>query len=141
MKIVSLMCLMLALTIVGLSQERSLQTPRSRAQQPELFEYPALHLAAGMAQSPQGYPVLLSDTVPSQSVVGLYGSSLQANNVSKVLLQSGDSTWEVNVQIFPTLWFKRDTAVFRLPPDAHGEVWVNAVGRFGISNTVRFWVD
>lgn len=130
------------LPVFALAQDRTVQEIRSlRLQAPQLLEYPDLHIAAGIVQSSQGYPVMTYDLIPAQSLIGLYGLSLKSNGVTKIILQNQGEELVVDVEVWPVGWLKLEMMTFRLPPEVHGEVWVKTMGRFDVSNTVRFFVE
>lgn len=137
-----LIMLMLLLSIVAFGQERKISEIRSlKPYTPQLLEYPDLHIAAGIAQSPQGYAVMTYDLIPAQSLIGLYGQSLKSNEVTKIILQNQGGELVIDVDVWPVGWLKLEMVTFRLPPEVHGEVWVKTLGRFDVSNTVRFFVE
>jgi hypothetical protein len=139
---VYLLVLLMILPVFALAQDRSVQEIRSlKLQTPQLLEYPDLHIAAGIVQSPQGYPVMTYDLIPAQSTMGLYGHSLKSNGVTKIVLQNQGGELLLDVNVWPVGWLKLEMMTFRLPPEVHGEVWVKTVGRFDVSNTVRFFVE
>lgn len=139
---VYLLVLLMILPVFALAQDRSVQEIRSlKLQTPQLLEYPDLHIAAGIVQSPQGYPVMTYDLIPAQSMIGLYGTSLRFNGVTKIVLQNQGGELLLDVDVWPVGWLKTEMMTFRLPPEVHGEVWVKTVGRFDVSNTVRFFVE
>ena len=140
---VYLLVLLMILPVIGLAQDRSVQGIRSlKSYTPQLLEYPGLHIAAGIVQSPQGYPVMTYDLIPAQSLIGLYGQSLKVSGVTKALLQYQGEELVVDVEVWPVGWLKLEIMTFRLPPEVHGEVWVKTMGRFdNASNTVRFFVE
>lgn len=138
---VYLLVLLMILPVFALAQDRGVQEIRSlKLQTPQLLEYPDLHIAAGIVQSPQGYAVMTYDLIPAQSMMGLYGHSLKSNGVTKIVLQNQGGELILDVDVWPG-WLKTEMMTFRLPPEVHGEVWVKTVGRFDVSNTVRFFVE
>jgi hypothetical protein len=137
-----LITLMLLLSTLAFGQERTVSEIRSlKPYTPQLLEYPDLHIAAGIVQSPQGYAVMTYDLIPAQSLMGLYGQSLQVSGVTKAVIQHQGEELVLDVEVWPVGWLKIEVMTFRLPPEVHGEVWVKTMGRFDVSNTVRFFVE
>lgn len=138
-----LLILLMILPVFALAQDRTVQEIRSlKPYTPQLLEYPDLHIAAGIVQSPQGYAVMTYDLIPAQSLMGLYGQSLKVSGVTKAVIQNQGEEFIIDVQVWPVGWLKIEVMTFRLPPEVvHGEVWVKTRGRFDVSNTVRFFVE
>lgn len=130
-----LICLVLA-SFPGMAQDRILVQL-----EPQLLEYSNLGLAAGLAQSPQGYPVMLHEVVPTGSIVSILGKQLSKSAVTHVLLLNQGREWALKAEVYPQLWFGLETCVFRLPGEIHGEVFVKAIGESRNSNLVRILVE
>jgi len=131
-------CLLLPVS----AQDRELAERRElRINTPQLLEYPDLHIAAGLGQSPSGYPVMLYDLIPRQSTIGIYGKYLAENGVVDVLINNQGREFALDVQTHPMGWFRWEMATFRLPADVTGEVWIRTMGRFNESNIVRIFVE
>lgn len=132
--------LFLFLSLSGLAQDQNI-TFRLLPTEPQLLEYPNLGLAAGLAQSPQGYSVHLSDVVPSGSLVGIWGKQLSGSSVTHVLLLNQGREWAAKAEVYPQLWFGLETLSLRLPGEIHGEVFIKAIGENRNSNKVRILVE
>ena len=135
--------LFLFLPLSGLAQDQNTTfrlLPYSQTE-PQFFEYPILGFAAGVAQSPQGYAVMLQDVVPSGSLVSIWGKQLSGSAVTHVLLLNQGREWALKAEIYPQLWFGLETCVFRLPSEIHGEAFIKAIGENRNSNKVRILVE
>lgn len=132
--------LFLILSLSGLAQDRSI-TFRLLPTEPQLLEYQNLGLAAGLAQSPQGYSVHLSDVVPSGSLVSIWGKQLSGSSVTHVLLLNQGREWALKAQVYPQSWFGLETLNLRLPDEIHGEVIIKAIGDRRNSNKVKILVE
>lgn len=130
--------LFLFLSLSSLAQDRGIPF---RLTEPQLLEYPNLGLAAGLAQSPQGYSVHLSDVVPSGSLVGIWGKQLSGSSVTHVLLLNQGREWAAKAEVYPQPWFGLETLSLRLPTEIHGEVFIKAIGESRNSNKVRILVE
>lgn len=131
-------CLLLPVS----AQDRELAERRElRINTPQLLEYPDLHIAAGLAQSPQGYPVTLSGVIPTGSIVSIWGKQLSGSAVTYVLLLNQGREWALKAEVYSHLWFGLETCVFRLPSEIHGEVFIKAIGENQNSNKVRILVE
>lgn len=130
--------LFLFLSLSGLAQDRG---TAFRLTEPQLLEYPNLGIAAGMAQSPQGFPVFLQDVVPSGSLVSIWGKQLSGSSVTHVLLLNQGREWALKAEVYPQPWFGLETCVFRLPSEIHGEAFIKAIGENRNSNKVRILVE
>lgn len=130
--------LFLFLPLSGLAQDRAVAF---RLTEPQLLEYPNLGIAAGMAQSPQGFPVMLQDVVPAGSLVSIWGKQLSGSAVTHVLLLNEGREWATKAQVYSQLWFGLETLSLRLPGEIHGEVFIKAIGESRNSNLVRILVE
>lgn len=128
----------------GLAQDRWLAPVRTFEPLPQLAVFNGTEYATGIAQTPDLQVLVLSDLgwppIPAGSTVGIYGSYLTNNSVSQVWLRVVG--WQVTVEVdvyklnIPGL----EMAVFHLPAEVHGEVWITTVGRRS-SNSVRLTVE
>lgn len=122
------------------AQDRGLLELRKTWETPRLMEYEGLAgIAAGIAQSPEGYPVMLYNPLPVGSLVSIYGNNLA--DVSEILITTEEGR-ELTVPfvILPMGYFKLEMLHFRLPVDVRGDVWLKAVSRTRESNLVRLLV-
>lgn len=122
-------------------QNRQLREPRPLRPLPQLAVFNGTEFAAGVTQLPDLQIKSLWDwPIPAGSTVGIYGSYLTNNSVSQVWLRVVG--WQVTVEVdvyklnIPGL----EMAVFHLPAEVHGEVWITTVGRRS-SNSVRLTVE
>lgn len=139
-----LLLLLPLLPLSGLAQDRNIAHDGFRflnRDEPQLLEYPNLGIAVGLAQSPQGYAVMLQDVVPSGSLVSIWGKQLSGSAVTHVLLLNQGREWALKAEIYPQLWFGLEMCVFRLPSEIYGEVFVKAIGESRNSNLVRILVE
>lgn len=97
--------------------------------------------AAGVAQAPDGSAVQLSETVPAESRVTIYGKSLNGQ-VSHVWLKSGDREEVVPIiGVYVQPYFGWEMMSFRLPPGWTGDTEVRAESWEFRSNVVRLAVQ
>lgn len=134
--------ILLLLFIPAIAQDRSLPSVRRTLRLPPQLIESDDHMAQGLAQSPMGYPIVLGDgfPIPSESIIGLYGESLLANDAEFVLLTTAQGEYTVAASAFLTMFPKLERIVFRLPEGASGEVWVRVIG-MRESNSVRLNVE
>lgn len=122
------------------AQDRSLYELRKTWETPRLIEYEGLGgIAAGIAQSPEGYPVMLYEPLPVASTVGIYGNNLADVSEIQITTEEGREL-RLPAVVFPMGFFKIDILHFRLPGDVRGEIWIKAVSRTRESNLVRLFV-
>lgn len=141
MRILFAFLMILTLTTWGFSQSRELPHARFQQLEPQLFEFESLHLAAGVAQAPQGWAIPLSNVVPAGSLVSIYAKNLQGSDVKRVLLSVEGREFVVSASTWPVGWFGMETLNLRLPSDIHGEVLIRGIGESRNSNQVRILVE
>lgn len=142
MKTLLLLAMLLCCSFLASAQDRQLDESRKlNLNEPQLLEYPDLGIAAGIAQSPSGLPVMMHELIPVQSRIGIYGKYLAGNGVRSVILQNQGREFVLEAEAWPAGFFKLEMLTFRLPVDVHGEVWVRTLGRLDQSNAVRFYVE
>lgn len=135
----TIIVVLLALFIAGHGQ----QAPPRRTVQPspKLATLLDSDDAAGIAQAPNLDVIVLSGRpIPSGSTVGIYGSHLVKNNVTKLWLATDGVAQSVDAEAYSMRLPNLEIVVFRLPGNVRGEVWVTAAGR-QISNPVRIIVE
>lgn len=148
MKTLKIICLVLLLTVSAMAQEEKPAPKLNKRYQatrnsPALYTYSGLldgqQRAAGMAQAPDGSAVQLSETVPAESRVTIYGKSLNGQ-VSHVWLKSEDREEVVPViGVYVQPYFGWEMMSFRLPPGWTGLTEIRAESWGFRSNVV--WLD
>ena len=143
MKYLLLGLVLLLVPVRATAQDRALpETRQLHIFEPQLLEYEGIHVAAGLAQTPYGYPVMLSQWIPPGSVVSLWGQFLKQNGIVRVHLTTEEGReLDLAGELWPVNWFRVESFTFRLPSDIHGEVQAKMTGRFAESNSVRFFVE
>ncbi len=134
---------LLSLFLVSIipAQSRSPKPRRTAQTAPRLLTVTDTDLAAGLAQTPQGYPQSLGNgSIPAQSTIGIYGRFLVSSGADKVILWSDIGILVVDARASRNSFPGLDMIVFRLPANLHGDVWITTVGRQA-SNTVKITVE
>lgn len=133
--------LLFLLILPTMAQER--QSRRAINLPPQLLEDASTHVAAGLAQSPSGAPIIIDTRpIPRGLIVSLFGTLMRVNGVREVLLVNvSDGKEYVLPGSVSGIWIpKLERVAFRLPNAASGEVWVRTIG-IRESNWVRFYVE
>lgn len=135
--------LLFFLSVTVTAQDRYLESPRQFAVRlpPQLMEGAGV-TANGIAQAPNGEPAFIVgfNRIPAGSIIGLYGSMLQRNDVAEVLIMANGKEYALAVDVYSQVFPNLEMVVFRLPSAVTGEVWVRAAG-LRESNFVRFFVE
>ena len=97
--------LLIILALPMTAQDRT-YSPRRHPVPPLLLENADSRIASGIAQAPNGYPVILgSDVVPRGSTVGLYGQFFKQNGVDEVLIMA--KCFDCRLRLPAKCWFRR----------------------------------
>jgi hypothetical protein len=108
MKYLLLGLVLLLVPVRATAQDRALpETRQLHIFEPQLLEYEGIHVAAGLAQTPYGYPVMLSQWIPPGSVVSLWGQFLKQNGIVRVHLTTEEGReLDLAGELWPVNWFR-----------------------------------
>ena len=141
MKHLFLLLLLCVLTASAFAQDRAIAPRRTFQPSPDLMTLQGTDDAAGLAQTPAGYPLPLNGSpIPARSLVGILGHELLKSGANQVLLWSNNGIQVIEAKAVRDLFPGLERIVFRLPADLHGDVWVATVGRQS-SNVVKIIVE
>ena len=141
MKPLFIAILLCVLTTFAFAQDRAIAPRRAFQPSPSLMTREGTDDAAGLVQTPAGYPLPLNGSpIPARSLVGILGHELLKSGANQVVLWSNDGVQVVEAKAVRDLFPNLERIVFRLPADLHGDVWVATLGRQS-SNVVRITIE
>ncbi len=122
-------------------QNRQLREPRPLRPLPQLAVFNGTEFAAGVTQLPDLQIKSLWDwPIPAGSTVGIYGSHLLSNGITKVWITVNGVSQIVEAQVqwmnLPNL----EMVIFILPSNTRGDLRITTAGRRS-SNSVRLIVE
>lgn len=125
----------------GVAQDRFVAPSRTFQAAPNLMTLPDGESAAGLAQTPMGYPSPLNGKpIPANSLVGINGHRLLSSNADHVLLWSDVGLQTVEAKVYSDFYPGLERIVFRLPAYLRGNAWITVMGRQS-SNAVKIIVE